>query len=433
MSQAIALPPVCHIGVGIDTARYGHHVTFLREDRQSAAKPLTILESNAGYESLREAFERIERDCPSVHFHIHLDAAGPYSANLESFIHALPIAKTVSVGEPLRNKNYREAHFPKRKSDVADSHANARFAIVERPRSDEHEPAEYRQLREVVQRLESQVRQTSRLVNQLHNLMSRVFPELATLAPSLGVGSMLRLLKDYPSAERIAKARLSSLKSIPYLKSEKAQAIQAAAKQSVGSFRGEIAEELVRDQVLDVQCSRQAERKLEKLVEKALDALPDSNHTHLQTIPGIGKMTAAVFVAKIISIDRFQSPGQLVSYFGLFPEEASSGVDKSGQPLPSRKNRMSKKGNDLVRKYLWHAARTGILYNPAIRSLYAKQRARGKRGDVSLGHCMRKLLHLVFAIWKSGKPFDLSRYPADVPEKATGRNEDLASKDKRSP
>jgi hypothetical protein len=29
----------------------------------------------------------------------------------------------------------------------------------------------------------------------------------------------------------------------------------------------------------------------------------------------------------------------------------------------------------------------------------------GKRGDVALGHCMQKLLHLVFAIWKSGKPF----------------------------
>ena len=32
-------------GVGIDTARYGHRVTFRRPDRQPAAKPLTVLES----------------------------------------------------------------------------------------------------------------------------------------------------------------------------------------------------------------------------------------------------------------------------------------------------------------------------------------------------------------------------------------------------
>lgn len=30
-----------HIGVGIDTARYGHQVSFLSEDRQAAASPLS--------------------------------------------------------------------------------------------------------------------------------------------------------------------------------------------------------------------------------------------------------------------------------------------------------------------------------------------------------------------------------------------------------
>src|SRR5262249_48491921 len=33
-------------------------------------------------------------------------------------------------------------------------------------------------------------------------------------------------------------------------------------------------------------------------------------------------------------------------------------------------------------------------------------RAKGKRSDVAMGHCMRKLLHLVFAVWKTNKPFD---------------------------
>ena len=42
------------IGVGIDTARYGHRVSFLRPDRQPAAKPLTVLENRAGYQALQE-------------------------------------------------------------------------------------------------------------------------------------------------------------------------------------------------------------------------------------------------------------------------------------------------------------------------------------------------------------------------------------------
>ena len=31
------------IGVGIDTARYGHRVSFLRPDRKPAAQPLTVM------------------------------------------------------------------------------------------------------------------------------------------------------------------------------------------------------------------------------------------------------------------------------------------------------------------------------------------------------------------------------------------------------
>lgn len=421
------------IGVGIDTARYGHHVTFLRDDREPAAKPLTIPESCTGYEELHRTLQLLHERHPLAHFHIRIDAAGQYAVNLERFLRELPIPKSISTGEPGRNKSYREAHFPKRKSDATDSHANARYAVVEQPRATPDTPAEFQQLREVVARLESQVQHRSRLTNQLHNLLSRVFPELALVAPDLAARSMLRMLQKYPTPAKIAAAQLSSLTAIPYLKEEKAKAIQVAARQSIGSLRGAIAGELVRQRVQEIQQCRAREKELEQLMTQALDVIAASGHVHLRSIPGIGKATAAVLVAKIVSIDRFDAAGQLVSYFGIFPEESSSGVDKAGHPLPVGSSRMSKKGNDLVRHYLWQAARTGVLYNPALRALYARQRAKGKRGDVALGHCMRKLLHLVFAIWKSDKPFDLSRYPAEEQEEATGRKEASPPNGKRSP
>ena len=42
------------IGVGIDTARYGHRVSFLRPDRKPAAKPMTVMENHAGYQSFKD-------------------------------------------------------------------------------------------------------------------------------------------------------------------------------------------------------------------------------------------------------------------------------------------------------------------------------------------------------------------------------------------
>jgi hypothetical protein len=79
---------------------------------------------------------------------------------------------------------------------------------------------------------------------------------------------------------------------------------------------------------------------------------------------------------------------------------------------------MSRKGNDLVRHYLWNAARVGIRFNPALRALYARLKAKGTRGDVAIGHCMRKLLHLVFAVWKTNRPFDEHHFPWEKSDSA---------------
>ena len=38
---------------------------------------------------------------------------------------------TISIGEPKRNKDYHKAIFPKRKADATESHAMARFGLVE--------------------------------------------------------------------------------------------------------------------------------------------------------------------------------------------------------------------------------------------------------------------------------------------------------------
>src|SRR5215469_12593042 len=156
-------------------------------------------------------------------------------------------------------------------------------------------------------------------------------------------------------------------------------------------------------------------KHLSQLLVAAFSDLPASPHVQILTIPGIGEATAAALVAKIVDIDRFATPNHLVNYFGIFPEESSSGVDKQGKPLPVGTLVMSRKGNDLVRSYLWNAARSAIQHNPAVGALYRRLRARGKRGDVALGHCMRKLLHLVFAVWKTDRPFDEKHFPWEDP------------------
>src|SRR5204863_4114242 len=120
------------------------------------------------------------------------------------------------------------------------------------------------------------------------------------------------------------------------------------------------------------------------------------------------------------------------------PQEESSGVDPQGRPLPPGTLRMSHKGNDLARAYLWNAARSASQHNPAVRALYQRLRAKGKRGDVALGHCMRKLLHLVFAVWQTNQPFDENHFaweptgdtPPAAPTAAAADTAGVTGKDK---
>ena len=172
------------IGVGIDTARYGHRVSFLNDDRKMAATPITVMETREGYDQLRVVLERLHTTYPHANLVVHIDAAGQYARNLECFLRQLDIAMSISVGQPKQNKDYRQVHFPKRKTDDTESQAMARFAVVEQPCQSAECPPEFYLLREVTRRLQSQTRQTTRSINQLHNLMSRVFPELATVAQS---------------------------------------------------------------------------------------------------------------------------------------------------------------------------------------------------------------------------------------------------------
>lgn len=407
--------PVDRIGVGIDTARYGHRVSFLRPDHQPLTKPLTVLENRAGYRALQERLEQLHQQHPQAHFHVRIDAAGQYAANLEQFLRGLPLPLTLSIGEPKRNKDYQKAHFPKRTTDDTESQAMARFAVVELPGATAPLPPALALLREVAGRLQAKVKQSTQAINRLHNLLARAFPELATLTDDLTAAWVLRLLDQYPTAQRIGQARLTSLKKIPYLTEDLAAQIHLVAQQSVASVSGPIAEALMRDLVAQVRHTQGTEEQLRRLLADAYAALPPTPHLQVVTVPGIGVATAAVLIAQAIDINRFPTPEDFVGYFGVFPEENTSGVDKFGHPLPPGTLRMSRQGNDLVRHYLWNAARAAITHNPAIRVLYQRLKAKGKRGDVALGHCMRKLLHLVYAVWKSNRPFDEQHFPWETP------------------
>ena len=414
-------------GIGIDTARFGHHVSFLDQEKRTAAKPFHFKEDAQGYQKLRKAIESLREKFQDAVLYVRLDVAGKYAENLLHWLHGLDIPNlTISVGKPDANKSYRETHYGKRKADQVESLACARYAVVEKPGATPKVPRAFEALRGAVSALESIATNKTRMINQLHALLVIAFPELAVYVSDIAIGYCLALLAKYPTARRLANAKLDSIVSIPHMKEDLAKTLHIAAKASTASSECKVLEELVREKVKEILAAESQQKRALEIAKNAWDSLPDGPHRRIATIKGIGIQTACALVAKIVTIDRFQSPKSLIGYFGCFPEQTDdSGTTPQGKAKSEINYHMSTTGNDLVRRLLYTASQVAVQHNPAIRALFARQMQLGKAYNVAIGHCMAKLLRQVYAVWVKDEDYDSnfeSKKSTEEKEKVVGPN-----------
>ena len=125
----------------------------------------------------------------------------------------------------------------------------------------------------------------------------------------------------------------------------------------------------------------------------------------LASIPGIGKATIAVILAELDHLEKFNHVRELVAFIGLAPKETLSGSSIKGKP------RLCKVGHARFRKALYMPALVSIQCNPVMLAFYNRLKEKGKNGKVIVCAIMRKLVHLIFGILKSGKKFDPNYKP----------------------
>jgi transposase len=120
----------------------------------------------------------------------------------------------------------------------------------------------------------------------------------------------------------------------------------------------------------------------------------------IESIPGIGSLTAAILMAEIKDINAFGSACELACYAGLSPQHRRSGSSLRGR------TKLSKIGNATLRKALFFPSMSARRHNPIVKAFCERLSARGKQTMVIQGAAMRKLLHIVYGVWKTGRPFD---------------------------
>jgi transposase len=130
------------------------------------------------------------------------------------------------------------------------------------------------------------------------------------------------------------------------------------------------------------------------------EARQDITCQRLMTVPGVGPITALAYMSTIEDPMRFGRARDVAAYLGLVPRRYQSGeVDRSG--------RISKRGDALLRGYLYEAATVLIsrLKRPCALAAWARalaERTGIKKARVALA---RKLAVLLHHLWRHEEDF----------------------------
>lgn len=119
---------------------------------------------------------------------------------------------------------------------------------------------------------------------------------------------------------------------------------------------------------------------------------------HIKTAKGLGDITILTVLAETRCFELVSNQKQLTSYAGLDIVFNDSGLKKG-------KTSISKKGNKFIRKALFMPALSACRANPKMKELYQRLVAKGKNKKLAIIAVARKLLLLIYTLWKNNSVF----------------------------
>lgn len=140
------------------------------------------------------------------------------------------------------------------------------------------------------------------------------------------------------------------------------------------------------------------------LIKKELHALVKTEPElaqrlkNIKTAKGLGDMTILTVLAETRCFELVSNQKQLTSYAGFDIVFNDSGLKKG-------KTSISKKGNTFIRKALFMPALSACRANPQMKELYKRLVSKGKNKKLAIIAVARKLLLLIYTLWKSNSVY----------------------------
>ena len=383
------------IYVGIDISKYKHDCFICNNDTGE------VIVDNLSFENNKKGFQQflgLLKPYDNSNVRIGLEATGHYGLNLKLFLEKNNY--TFMEFNPLLIKEFKKSlSLRKTKTDKIDTKVICQklMSVPYKPNSKlfYHKYG----LKSLSRLRETLVKQRSKYMVQLTNVLDITFPEFKPFFYNRFSVTSLYLLNKYKSAEKMAKMRdfetpnKLSRGSFTYAKFAK---LKELAKNTVGESTKTFEIEL--DTILNLY--NEIDSKINSLDKQISTIVKELNPPTL-SIPGIGELTTAVIISEFGDFSKFSNSAQLLSFAGLEP-----GIYQSGTMLT--KGKMVKRGSGYLRGALMNIANVVIKYNPTFYDYYLKKRSEGKCHRVALSHVCKKLLRVIYKLETQNIQFDPS-------------------------
>lgn len=236
--------------------------------------------------------------------------------------------------------------------------------------------------------------------NRLQKCIDIVFPEFNSLFNSKYGIVYMNVLKTFSSANAIANADIRNIRKCFELKgrggriSLSAEQLKTTAKVSVGI--PSVAEKI---QIRHLVCQIELLEEQLSEIDKRIEEFSIKNNSTILSIPGISHFSGTSIIAELGDICNYQKSSQIIKFAGVAPYHYES------SQFMVQHTAITKKGSRYLRKTLYQIILPVTNNNEVFRTYYNKKLAEGKGHRCAQGHCIRKLLRVIYHLLTTGQQF----------------------------
>lgn len=380
-------------------------------DDQRCLSEGEVIHSQAGFQDLLNEI----RTLPEEDLMLVFESTGIYSKPVETFCQNNQLRYCL-LNPLAAKKQLEQGTLRSWKTDKRDAHKLAQVHQLNDRQEKTHQPDIYHEIRDLSRFYQEIEEEIKRMRMYLHNALQLSFPELERFFSSRVTPYALTLIELFPHPDFVLKTSITKIKNL-LIKNTTKKISGNRAKQKASQII-EYAEEsypAVSSNSVQTQKVKYYARQLLQLLEEKENIskqMIERSKTLLEfeiltSIPGIGEVSAALFIGEFGDISRFSNHKKVNAFIGIDIRRYQSGK-YTGQ------DHINKRGNPKGRKILYLIIRNMIRQQKAapnhIVDYYykLKKQPHPKKDKVAVVACMNKLLKCIYSMVRKNTKYDYS-------------------------